>query len=148
MTFYNEIYDIWIKEKDNMRLSNLNRIDFFEQANKYLNHLDQQRKEEKDEILKEVFQKRYERSEYLVNDLINLRIEKFIRGILLDEGVKVENLGFDEEDLYGVLSESLNDYKNKILQNNDVKEVKSKAKPKSKPTAKAKKMSEAVKFGQ
>ena len=114
MTFYNEIYDIWIKEKDNVKLSNLNRIDFFEQANKYLNHLDQQRKEEKDEILKEVFQKRYERSEYLVNDLINLRIEKFIRGILLDEGVKVENLGFDEEDLYGVLSENLNDYKNKI----------------------------------
>lgn len=57
MTFYNEIYDIWIKEKDNVKLSNLNRIDFFEQANKYLNHLDQQRKEEKDEILKEVFQK-------------------------------------------------------------------------------------------
>ena len=138
MTFYNEIYDIWIKEKDNMRLSNLNRIDFFEQANKYLNHLDQQRKEEKDEILKEVFQKRYERSEYLVNDLINLRIEKFIRGILLDEEVKVENLGFDEEDLYGVLSENLNNYKNKILKNNDEKEVKSKAKPKSKPKAKAK----------
>ena len=138
MTFYNEIYDIWIKEKDNVKLINLNRIDFFEQANKYLNHLDQQRKEEKDEILKEVFQKRYERSEYLVNDLINLRIEKFTRSILLDEGVKVENLGFDEEDLYGVLSENLNDYKNKILQNNDEKEVKSKAKPKSKAKAKKK----------
>ena len=143
MTFYNEIYDIWIKEKDNVKLSNLNRIDFFEQANKYLNHLDQQRKEEKDEILKEVFQKRYERSEYLVNDLINLRIEKFIRGILLDEGVKIENLGFDEEDLYGVLSENLNDYKNKILQNNDEKEVKSKVKPKSKPKAKVKKKSKS-----
>lgn len=143
MTFYNEIYDIWIKEKDNVKLINLNRIDFFEQANKYLNHLDQQRKEEKDEILKEVFQKRYERSEYLVNDLINLRIEKFIRGILLDESVKVENLGFDEEDLYGVLSENLNDYKNKILQNNDEKEVKSKVKPKSKPKAKAKKKSKS-----
>ncbi len=34
MTFYNEIYDIWTKEKDNVKLSNLNRIDFFEQANK------------------------------------------------------------------------------------------------------------------
>jgi len=61
----------------------------------------------------------------------------------LDEVVKVENLGFDEEDLYGVLSENLNDYKNKILQNNDEKEVKSKVKPKSKPKAKAKKKSKS-----
>tara|TARA_B100000287_G_scaffold380870_1_gene384840 strand:+ start:2203 stop:2637 length:435 start_codon:yes stop_codon:yes gene_type:complete len=143
MTFYNEIYDIWIKEKDNVKLINLNRIDFFEQANLYLNHLDQQRKDEKDEILKEVFQKRYERSEYLVNDLINLRIEKFIRGILLNEGVNMENLGFDEEDLYGVLSTHLNNFKMNILQSAEEKEVKSKTKPKGKSKAKPKKKSDS-----
>lgn len=89
MSFYGILNSIWRRERQTSQLINL-KNDFFEKARAYLKHLENQAITEQDELIKELFKKRWERATYLVNDLINLRIEKHIRQTLSGEFQEVD----------------------------------------------------------
>jgi len=80
-SFYPELNKFWERERKSKELIGL-KNDFFERARAYLNHLESLAHTEQDPLLKELFNKRWKRVTYLVNDFINLRIEKHIRQTL------------------------------------------------------------------
>ncbi|MDH5404071.1 MAG: hypothetical protein OEZ01_17980 [Candidatus Heimdallarchaeota archaeon] len=72
----NEILlNIWKREKSNQELIEIDE-DFFEKCKAYLHHLEIQSQTETDVIIKSLFSHRWKRVNFIVNDLINLRLIK------------------------------------------------------------------------
>ncbi len=77
------IFVAWRRERLNEKLESL-ETDFFSKIRPYLNHLETQIKNETDPIIARIFKKRWERVNYLLNDLVDLRLNKHFRDCLMN----------------------------------------------------------------
>ena len=96
MSVYELLNAAWKRERGENNLVPLEST-FYEKCRAYVKHLETQSNSETDEILAQIFNKRWKRVNYLLNDLINLRLEKHFQDILLGVNPPSE-IPFEEED--------------------------------------------------
>lgn len=78
---FEKILNIWRRERVEDELVPL-EPDFFEKVQTYLKHLEMMASEDEDEIARKIFNKRFQRLNFIINDLTKLRMEKHFFEIL------------------------------------------------------------------
>jgi len=106
-----EIIFVWQRERREDELVPV-RKDFFETIQRYLLHLSTMAKEDENLTARNIFQRLYTRTNFLVNDLIDLRVQKIFNAALHDEML---NLNEKESSLYKSLHKSLLSYRRGLL---------------------------------
>lgn len=106
-----EIIFVWQRERREDKLVPV-REDFFKTIQRYLLHLSTMAKEDENPTARNIFQRLYTRTNFLVNDLIDLRVQKIFKAALHDE---MMNLNEEESSLYKSLHKSLLSHRRRLL---------------------------------
>ena len=106
-----EIIFVWQRERREDKLVPV-REDFFKTIQRYLLHLSTMAKEDENPTARNIFQRLYTRTNFLVNDLIDLRVQKIFKAALHDE---MMNLNEEESSVYKSLHKSLLSHRRRLL---------------------------------
>ena len=68
----------WKRERQNTKIEPLDS-DFYDKVKPYMSHLENQFNDEEDELVSSIFKKRWSRVNYLINDLITIRMDKHFK---------------------------------------------------------------------
>ncbi len=98
---YDKLLNVWRRERLDNKILQIEE-DFFQKYQTYLNHLETISKDSvESELTQKVFYKRFLRVNYLINDLIRMRLEKFYLAILknqpLPENISMEETTFSKQ---------------------------------------------------
>lgn len=90
----------WKRERQITKLEPL-ESDFYDKIKPYISHLENQFNDEEDKLISSIFKKRWSRVNYLINDLITIRMDKHfkesINGVIKPEMLPEEEIKFREE---------------------------------------------------
>ena len=113
LTIYDQVLNAWKRERLSANLLEL-EPDFYAKCREYMTHLETQAKNDKDELVSKLFNKRWTRVSYLINDFLTLRMQKHIRNILSGSDI-TKKLPIEENDLSKTLQSQLTSFRNKVL---------------------------------
>lgn len=113
MSIYELLLTAWKREKEVQNLLSLEN-NFYGKCRAYIQHLETQAKNETDDILVLIFNNRWGRVIYLMNDLVTIRLQKQFRDIL--KGVSSPAPIPDEEKILRMKFENyLSSYRDTVL---------------------------------
>ena len=109
---YDELYESWLREKENADVQTLTK-DFFSRLAQYVKKLKQESRmlDEKSTRARLLLQEA-KNVKKLSEELIRLRYEKLIRRTMTGEQIAKEGLTIEEEKLYGEIATSAESYEN------------------------------------
>ncbi|MFV2014716.1 MAG: hypothetical protein ACC656_04770, partial [Candidatus Heimdallarchaeota archaeon] len=81
MSIYDQVLNAWKRERQNTELLEL-EPEFYTKCREYIHHLETQAKNDQDQLMTKLFNKRWTRVNYLINDFLTIRMQKQIRDIL------------------------------------------------------------------
>lgn len=81
MNIFELMYVAWRRERLSTKIEALEE-DFYKRIKPYISHLESQYKNETDPLISMLFKRRWERANYLLNDLISIRMEKHFQDSL------------------------------------------------------------------
>lgn len=113
LTIYEQVLNAWKRERLSPNLLEL-ETDFYAKCREYMSHLETQAKNDNDELVSKLFNKRWTRVSYLINDFMTLRMQKQIRNILSGSDVTTK-LPIEEIDLNKTLQGQLSSFRDKVL---------------------------------
>lgn len=110
---FDRLYTLWVRERKDVALIPLDD-DFFERVQTYLRHLETMSHEDPDPLIQQLFQQRFARVNYLINDLISIRLEKQFLAALAGDSLS-EQLPKEEEQTFEELNRVLSRHRKKVL---------------------------------
>jgi DNA replication initiation complex subunit (GINS family) len=113
MSVYDLILASWKRERSDNYLIPLD-TNFFDKCRAYINHLENQAKNEPDETLSKLFTKRWNRVNYIMNDLISLRLQKHFNA-LIHGYTPPDQLPSEEKALRNALETKMAKYRDEVL---------------------------------
>ncbi len=118
LNIFELIYVAWKRERQSHKLESL-EIDFFSKIRPYVTHLESQYKNEKDNLVAKLFKRRWERVNYLLNDLITIRMNKHFKESINDFDIP-EELPEEEIAFRKKLDSIQRSFRDEVLNINDV----------------------------
>jgi len=107
------LYVSWKRERQSIDLASLD-ADFYERIRPYVLHLENQYKNESDPGIAALFNKRWERVNYVLNDLLKIRLKKHFRDSL--SGVSIPDpLPHEESEFRKNIDQVQSTFRNKVL---------------------------------
>ena len=113
LAIYEQVLNAWKRERLSSTLLDLD-TDFYVKCREYMTHLETQAKNDNDELVSKLFNKRWTRVSYLINDFLTLRMQKQIRDILSGSDF-TKKLPIEEIDLNKILQSQLASFRDKVL---------------------------------
>jgi DNA replication factor GINS len=109
---YDELYEAWLKEKENADVQALPK-DFFSRLTQYLKKLKEESRmlDEKSTRARLLFPEA-KNAKKLSEELIRLRYEKFVKKTMAGEQIAKEGLTAEEEKLYGEIASTVETWQN------------------------------------
>jgi DNA replication initiation complex subunit (GINS family) len=110
---YNELYEIWKKEKENRKEIQKLPKKFFERISNFLRKLkEESRMMDKKTIKAKIMKRELRIIEFMINELVLLRYKKFQKGVLKKELITREMLTKEENLFYGDILSLIDNYHN------------------------------------
>ncbi|MHA2172970.1 MAG: DNA replication complex subunit Gins51 [Candidatus Kariarchaeaceae archaeon] len=113
MSVYDLLLASWKRERSENNLIPLDP-NFFDKCRAYINHLENQAKNEPDDTLSKLFTKRWNRVNYVMNDLISLRLQKHFNA-LIHRQTPPDQLPSEENALRKALEKKMVMYRDEVL---------------------------------
>ena len=104
---------LWKGERKRQNLMPLD-LDFFQKASIYLKHLEKVANEDSDVIVRKIFKKLFNRTSYVLNDLITIRLQKIFWLALTNTPIN-EKLNEEELKTYNLVKVRLNEHRENIF---------------------------------
>ena len=113
MKINDQLLSYWKREKAEQGLTELDP-DFYEKCREYVTHLERQSENEQNKVIAKLFNKRWTRINYIVNDLVTLRLNKLVNALINGDDIDII-LPLEEEELVKKLQSQLSLHRDKIL---------------------------------
>ncbi|MCY3411309.1 MAG: hypothetical protein INQ03_06700 [Candidatus Heimdallarchaeota archaeon] len=113
MNVFELLYVSWRRERQTDILETL-EYDFFEKVRPYINHLETIYSNEQDPLIAALFKKRWERANYILNDLINIRMKKHFTESM-DHKASPTVLPLEEEEFRKSIEKENNRFRERVV---------------------------------
>lgn len=121
---YEKIYSAWEKEQKEKTLQKL-EDNFYIEAKKFLDTLNAD-KDESEPLLTRLVKKEYANISFMLNDLMNIRLDKILRSIRVGKELSKEKLTHEEKILYERFKKDLLQFFGEKSTPPDIKEIEEK----------------------
>lgn len=113
MSIYDHVLNAWKRERQNTELLEL-EPEFYNKCREYIHHLETRAKNEQDQLMAKLFNQRWVRVNYLINDFLTIRMQKQIRDILSGTDFP-KKLPIEEVEIRKKLQKQLASFRDRVL---------------------------------